>query len=208
MPAPTCSYLSLATAQRSSQHDKITDFTAGTDDIDLSPIDAISGAGGIDLFNFIATAGFSGSAGQLNYFYNSSLGVTTLQGDTDGDKIADFAIDLTGNIGISLSDLIGAYGVPVVVESFGSTTFVQVGGNYFLYANGTSSGPSLKSLELQLPWGSTVPAGHRLRRSKRGPNTTSCGRTRARINMEHGAPTSVATTPQISLAQYRETARN
>jgi serralysin len=126
------------------QHDKITDFTAGTDDIDLSAIDAISGAGGIDLFNFIATAGFSGSAGQLNYFYNSSLGVTTLQGDTNGDGIADFAIDLTGNIWISLSDLIGAYGVPVVVESFGSTTFVQAGGNYFLYANGTSSGPSLK----------------------------------------------------------------
>ena len=128
----------------SGQHDKITDFTADTDHIDLSAIDAISGAGGIDLFNFIATAGFSGSAGQLNYFYNSSLGVTTLQGDTNGDRIADFAIDLTGNIGISLPDLIGAYGVPVVVESFGSTTFVQAGGNYFLYANGTSSGPSLK----------------------------------------------------------------
>ena len=33
------------------------------------------------------TAGFDGAAGELNYFYNSSLGVTTLQGDTNGDKL-------------------------------------------------------------------------------------------------------------------------
>jgi hypothetical protein len=39
--------------------------------------------------------------------YNSSTGVTTLQGDTNGDGVADFAIDLTGNISISLADLIG-----------------------------------------------------------------------------------------------------
>ena len=33
----------------------------------------------------------------------------------------------------------------VTIEAFGSTTFVQAGGNFcLLYANGTSSGPSLK----------------------------------------------------------------
>ena len=129
----------------SGQHDLITDFTAGIDRIDLSAHRCDQRRPEASTcFNFLGTAAFNGAAGALDYFYNSSLGVTTLQGDTNGDRIADFAIDLTGNIGISLSDLIGAYGVPVVVESFGSTTFVQVGGNYFLYANGTSSGPSLK----------------------------------------------------------------
>ena len=93
----------------SGQHDRITDFVSGTDDIDLSGFDAISGTGSYDQFKFLATAAFSGAAGELNYLYNSSTGVTTLQGDTNGDGVADFAIDLTGNIAISLYDLIGAY---------------------------------------------------------------------------------------------------
>ena len=128
----------------SGQHDKITDFVSGADDIDLSGYDAISGTAGYDQFKFLATASFDGSAGELNYFYNSSLGVTTLQGDTNGDKIADFAIDLTGNVAISLSDLMGAYYATLTVESIGVTTLTKVGSTYYLYANGTTSGPSLK----------------------------------------------------------------
>ena len=49
-------------------------------------IDAISSTGSYDQFNFIATAAFDGAAGELNYSYNSALGVTVLQGDTNGDK--------------------------------------------------------------------------------------------------------------------------
>ncbi|MGY2904987.1 M10 family metallopeptidase C-terminal domain-containing protein [Bradyrhizobium sp. URHC0002] len=126
----------------SGQHDRITDFVSGSDHIDLSGYDAISSTGSYDQFKFIATAAFSGAAGQLNYFYNSSTGVTTLQGDTNGDGVADFAIDLTGNITINLSDLIGAYSLPIVIESFGSTSLVQVGSNYYLYNSG--AGPQLK----------------------------------------------------------------
>jgi serralysin len=128
----------------SGQHDRITDFVSGTDYIDLSGYDAISSTGGYDQFKFLAAAAFSGAAGELNYFYNSSTGVTTLQGDTNGDGVADFAIDLTGNVSISLVDLIGAYSQPVTVEAIGATTLTQVGGTYYLYANGTTSGPSLK----------------------------------------------------------------
>ncbi|MBR1277686.1 M10 family metallopeptidase C-terminal domain-containing protein [Bradyrhizobium sp. AUGA SZCCT0283] len=128
----------------SGQHDRITDFVSGTDDIDLSGFDAISSTGSYDQFKFLATASFSGAAGELNYFYNSSTGVTTLQGDTNGDGVADFAIDLTGNVAISLADLIGAYSLPVTIESFGATTLTQIGGTYYLYANGTTSGPTLK----------------------------------------------------------------
>ncbi|WP_276326863.1 M10 family metallopeptidase C-terminal domain-containing protein [Bradyrhizobium valentinum] len=126
----------------SSQHDWIADFTTGTDDIDLSGIDAISGTVGVDLFSFIATAGFNGSAGQLNYFYNSSLGVTTLQGDTNGDMVADFAIDILGNVTINAADLLGIIVGPIVIESAGVTSLTQVGSNYFLYNSG--AGPQLK----------------------------------------------------------------
>jgi serralysin len=126
----------------SGQHDKIIDFTTGTDVIDLSAIDAISGAGAIDPFNFIATLDFSGSAGQLNYFHNSSLGVTTLQGDINGDKVADFAIDLTGTVTINASDLLGIVVGPIVIESAGVTSLTQVGSNYYLYKAGV--GPMLK----------------------------------------------------------------
>jgi len=90
----------------SGQHDQITDFVTGVDRIDLSGIDAIVGTSGYDLFRFIATAGFNGLAGELNYFYDNALGVTTLQGDTNGDRVADFAIAISGNVGISAIDLI------------------------------------------------------------------------------------------------------
>ena len=128
----------------SGQHDRITDFVSGTDDIDLSGFDAISSTGSYDQFKFLATSAFSGAAGELNYFYNSSAGVTTLQGDANGDGVADFAIDLTGNIAINLADLIGVALVPVVIEAIGATTLTEVAHNYYLYAHGTTSGPTLK----------------------------------------------------------------
>ena len=92
----------------SGQHDRITDFTSGTDKIDLSGIDAITSTPGvIDAFNFLGSAAFNGVAGVLDYFFDSTRGVTVLQGDTNGDKVADFAIDLTGNIALTTSDLLG-----------------------------------------------------------------------------------------------------
>ena len=131
----------------SGQHDRIVDFVSGFDHIDLSGIDAISATAGYDQFRFIGTSGFHGVAGELNYFYNSALGVTTLQGDTNGDGVADFAIDLAGNITITIGDLIGAYPVStstVVVESFGSTKLDKVGSNFYLDPVSGGSGPTLK----------------------------------------------------------------
>jgi serralysin len=107
----------------SGQHDLITGFATGVDLIDLSGIDAIVGTSGNDLFRFIATAGFNGTAGELNYFYSSALGVTTLQGDTNGDRIADFAIDISGNVTFSIADLIG------VGRAFGSVPQVDFNGD-------------------------------------------------------------------------------
>jgi serralysin len=136
----------------SGQHDRITDFLSGTDHIDFSGYDAISSTGSYDQFKFIATAAFDGAAGELNYFYNSATGVTTLQGDTNGDGVADLAIDLTGNISISLTDLVGAYSVPIVVEAFGNTILTLIGNNYVLNPVGGGTGPLLK-------YGSVVTVG-------------------------------------------------
>ncbi len=137
----TFAFLLGQSSAASGQHDRITDFLSGTDRIDLSGYDAISSTGGYDQFKFIATSAFHGVAGELNYFYNSSAGVTTLQGDTNGDGVADFAIDLTGNVSITLADLIGAYSTPLVIEALGSTSLVQIGSNYYFYPVGGSSGP-------------------------------------------------------------------
>src|SRR6185436_15436961 len=142
--ADTFVFLLGESSASSGQHDRITDFVSGADHIDLSGYDAISSSGSYDQFKFIATAAFHGAAGELNYFYNSTTGVTTLQGDTNGDGVADFAIDLTGNISIGLADLIGAYSTPIVIESLGSTSLVQVGSNYYFYPVGGSSGPQFK----------------------------------------------------------------
>jgi VCBS repeat-containing protein len=65
------------------------------DRIDLSAIDAIAG-GRDNAFNFIGTAAFSNVAGQLRYD-NTTPGTTLVQGDTNGDGIADiqFALQWT-----------------------------------------------------------------------------------------------------------------
>ncbi|QWG25109.1 M10 family metallopeptidase C-terminal domain-containing protein [Bradyrhizobium sediminis] len=123
----------------SGQHDRITDFVSGVDHIDLSGIDAISTTSAYDLFRFIGTSAFDGTAGELDYFYNSSLGVTVLQGDTNGDRIVDFSIDFSGNIALSASSVIQT--PPIVIESFGSTSLFMVGSNFYL---NSSSGPELK----------------------------------------------------------------
>lgn len=86
---------SLATA---GQHDLVTDFTS--DFIDISSMGT---------FRFLGTAAFDGGTFALDYFYNSGTGVTTVQGDLNGDRVADFAIDLTGNIALNAGNFIGAY---------------------------------------------------------------------------------------------------
>ena len=87
--------------------DVIADFISGTDRIDLSGIDANSTAIGNDAFTFIATGAFSGGAvgaGQLRY--GSVGGNTFIEGDVNGDGVADFQIQLTGNHTITAADLV------------------------------------------------------------------------------------------------------
>jgi Ca2+-binding RTX toxin-like protein len=71
--------------------DHITDFELG-DLIDLSLIDANSGAAGNQAFDWIGLGAFTGTAGQLRY--QVIEGDTHLYGDTNGDRQADFEIVL------------------------------------------------------------------------------------------------------------------
>jgi Ca2+-binding RTX toxin-like protein len=77
-----------------AQRDVISDFFAG-DRIDVSRLDANTGAAGDQAFSFINSAAFSNTAGQLRYFVDASSN-TIMQGDVNGDGVADFEIQLTG----------------------------------------------------------------------------------------------------------------
>jgi Ca2+-binding RTX toxin-like protein len=90
--------------------DVITDFTQGTaataDRIYLAGIDAntLAAAVGNQAFTWINTSAFTGVAGQLHYA--QSGGNTYVSGDTNGDKIADFMIGLTGLHTLAATDFI------------------------------------------------------------------------------------------------------
>jgi Ca2+-binding RTX toxin-like protein len=120
-----------------AQRDRITDFVSGTDRIDLSAIDAILGTAPIDQFRFLGKADFDGVAGALNYYYDSARGVTTLQGDVNGDRVADFAIDLTGDRLIANGDMVGIALKPITIEVLGSANLTQIGSDFYLGSTGT-----------------------------------------------------------------------
>lgn len=96
-------YRAVSDSQRGANHDRITDFQAGIDDIDLSVIDANGAAAG-HAFIYRGNAAFSGVAGQLRWF--QSGGSTFVEGDTNGDKIADIQIELNGHKALTVHDFI------------------------------------------------------------------------------------------------------
>ncbi|KAA0579360.1 calcium-binding protein [Azospirillum sp. Sh1] len=74
------------------------------DRIDLSEIDAITGTTDNDAFTFIGTAGFS-AAGQLRY--QASGAVTLIEGDVNGDRTADFRVQVNiANYSFSAFDFV------------------------------------------------------------------------------------------------------
>lgn len=76
--------------------DVITDFTRGSDLIDVTALNASS---------FVGTALFSGQAGQLRYA--SFDGTTIIELDSNGDRIADFQIELNGMVSLGFGDFAG-----------------------------------------------------------------------------------------------------
>jgi serralysin len=82
----------------SSARDTIQDFVRGVDRIDLRTIDANTATAGDQAFSFIGSTAFTGQAGQLNFTGN------VLAGDVNGDRTADFRINVSGIPALSSND--------------------------------------------------------------------------------------------------------
>ncbi len=83
-----------------SSFDTIFDFDASQDRIDLSAIDAnsVGGSAG-DAFVYVGAAAFSGTTSELRF------ADCQLQGDTNGDRVADLTIAVSGGAGVPSSAL-------------------------------------------------------------------------------------------------------
>ena len=84
--------------------DLIADLVRGVDRIDLSNVDAISATGGDDAFAFVGTNAFSNVAGELRYQVEG--GNVRVQGDIDGNGLADFEIVVSNQTILAGSDFI------------------------------------------------------------------------------------------------------
>ncbi len=83
--------------------DKIGDFTAG-DRIDVSAIDANGAGPGNGSFTFI-TGAFTGAGGELRVAAGLN-GYVAVQGDIDGDQVADFTINVLSDHALAAADFV------------------------------------------------------------------------------------------------------
>ena len=105
--ADTFDFNSTVESAATLKHDQIKDFVHLTDKIDLSTIDANSTGTGNAVFTFLeglGTAFTPGTAGQVHFVTSGTN--TMIEGDTNGDAIADFQIELTGTVGLTGADFI------------------------------------------------------------------------------------------------------
>ena len=104
--ADTFMFRTLADSGLGSARDIITDFAEGTDKIDLSLLDANTRAGatGDQAFSFINGSAFTGQAGQLRQV--TVNGNTIVEGDVDGNRAADFQIQLNGLHTLQATDFV------------------------------------------------------------------------------------------------------
>jgi serralysin len=95
-----------------SSRDVIADFVHGQDVLNFAAIDANTTQGGDQAFSFLATAGasFTGARGQLAWLQEDPAGTandrTIVLGDINGDRVADFHVELTGLITLTSADFI------------------------------------------------------------------------------------------------------
>jgi Ca2+-binding RTX toxin-like protein len=97
-------FLAGDTGAAAGKRDLLTDFTAGTDKISLAAIDADPSTPANDAFRFLGNAAFDGGAGALRFTYDAVNDKTVLWADLDGDKTSDFAVELIGNVNLTLND--------------------------------------------------------------------------------------------------------
>ena len=76
---------------------------SGGDKIALTAIDANAGTAANDAFSYIGGAAFTGKAGQLRFEVVGGDGY--LRADLNGDRVADFSIQLAGLTSIASGDI-------------------------------------------------------------------------------------------------------
>jgi Ca2+-binding RTX toxin-like protein len=100
-------FATLADSQIGSdgnQMDVIRDFVQGSDKIDLSFLDAVTG-GSDDAFHFVP--GFDiNPTSQVSFSINETTDTTLIKAHVDSDGVADITILLTGEINLTASDFI------------------------------------------------------------------------------------------------------
>ena len=95
---------SASEAGKGTSRDVVLDFVRGADKLDLSGIDAKGSATTNDAFSFIGSSAFSGSAGQLRFYDGGGFAI--VQGDTNGDKVADFEIRVDNLTSLQSTDFL------------------------------------------------------------------------------------------------------
>jgi Ca2+-binding RTX toxin-like protein len=85
--------------------DRIYDFEHGVDNVDLSDIDADVNTPGDQAFTFIGFNNFTGAAGELRYWLTNSS-TYVVEGDVNGDGIADLIIDMGLPSALTQSDFL------------------------------------------------------------------------------------------------------
>lgn len=124
--ADTYQYLSAADSQANANRDVITDWSSD-DKFDLSAFDA-SPAVGIQGFTFVGYGSTSHTmnSGELKYYHTG--GKTYLLGETTGDGLADFQIELNGLQDLKANNFVGLDHA-VVTGTTANDTLVGTSGN-------------------------------------------------------------------------------
>lgn len=104
--ADTFDYNALSESTVGANRDVINDFTPETDKIDLSSIDAVSGAGD-NTFIFRGTGSFIGG-GEVRYFQDAVNNMTVVQAEFEGDGniVVDMEIQLNGLHVLTAADFV------------------------------------------------------------------------------------------------------
>lgn len=105
--ADTFVFTALTDAPVGGSLTTIGDFVDGQDKIDLTAIKTTGADPGQPL-TFIGSNGFTGVAGQVHQV--ASSGNTIVEGDVNGDTVADFQIELVGTHTLQSSDFVACYG--------------------------------------------------------------------------------------------------
>ncbi len=84
--------------------DVVTDFASTVDKLDFRSLDANASLAGLQRFTWLDTGSFTGQAGQLREYGDN--GKHFVAGDTNGDRVADFIIEIVGSTNLTSSDLL------------------------------------------------------------------------------------------------------